>query len=389
MAPVMKTKQYTVEERVLLVEEKIKKNSHKITKDNYKRRFPLTGRSPSKMTVWKMCRKFHSKGTVSNQNRGNSGRKVSVLTPQVLNSIRDLVDSEKTLPARQSRSSCRRHHLPMQVSKSSFHRGVRKLGYHPYKLHRRHILKAGDMVKRVRMATHVLQNYEENPDWINNLWMSDEAVFSLNGNVNSKNVVCYSEKGAGRPENFCIDLSKHADSVMPWACLAGDGRKLQLQYFEPEVIDGEQVSGTMTGARYYKLLRYKAIPEIKSLNNGSLVNQCWQQDGARPHWSAQNLAYLQGQFGTNTLALGAAKWGGGEWAPHSPDLSVLDFCVWGVLKHHVFQHPMPTNKQQLKDKIQLMWDREITPELVNKAFNSFIKRCRNVLDKNGGHQDEE
>ena len=67
---------------------------------------------------------------------------------------------------------------------------------------------------------------------------------------------------------------------MPWACLAGDGRKLKLQYFEPENIDGERISGTMTGARYYKLLRHKAIPEIKSLNNGSLEGQCWQQDGA-------------------------------------------------------------------------------------------------------------
>ena len=66
------------------------------------------------------------------------------------------------------------------------------------------------------------------------------------------------------------------------------------------------------------------------------------------------------------------------------DLSVLDFCVWGV-----FQHPMPINKQQLKAKIQVMWDTIITPELVNKAFKSFITRCRNVLAKNGGHQDDE
>ena len=346
----MRTPQYTIEERVFLLEQKIEKNPHKVIKNNYKRRFAFSGRSPSKMTIWKQKQKFSSKGTVLNLNKNNSGRKRSVLTDAKLTAMKDLFNAEKDLPARQSRSSCRRHNLPFQMSKSSFNRGVKKIGFHPYKLHRRHALKAGDKIKRVAMARHVLDINSRNPDWLKNLWMSDEAVFSLNGNVNTKNIVCYSPRGEGRPEDFCIDVTKHAGSVMPWACLSGDGRKLNLKFFEPETIDGEKVSGTMDGPKYYKLMRYRAIPQIKTLSGGSLAGQTWQQDGARPHWSNQNLTYIQGQFGTNTLALGAARWGGAEWAPHSPDLSVLDFCVWGVMKYHVFQHPMPTTKQNLKKK---------------------------------------
>ena len=386
---VMRTPQYTREQRIHLLEQKMSKTSHKIIKDSFKKRFPFSGRSPSKMTVWKQHKKFKEKGTVLNQNKGNSGRKVTVLTDNNLASIRNLISEEKNLPSRQSRSSCRRNNLPFPISKSSFNRGVKLLGFHPYKLHRRHVLKPGDKVKRVNMVNHVLAKVEENPNWIKNLWMSDEAVFSLNGNVNTKNVICYSEKRSGRPEDFTIDTSKHADSVMPWACVAGDGRKLELKFFEPEMVDGERVSGTLNGPRYYKLLRYHAIPQIKALNHGTLADQVWQQDGARPHWSEQNLAYLQGQFGTNTLALGAARWGGGEWSPHSPDLSVLDFCLWGVLKYHVYQHPMPTTKAALKEKIVSVWDRDITPELISKSYKGFITRCRKVLEKNGGHQDNE
>ena len=390
MAPIiMKTPQYTTEERIFLLEQKMSKVGHKVLKYNYKKRFPFSGRSPSKMVVWKQQKKFKSKGSVLNQNKGNSGRKVSVLTSQNLNLMRNLFATEKNLPARQSRSSSRRHNLPVPMSKSTFNRGVKILGFHPYKLHRRHVLKPNDMVRRVTMARYVLDKVAADPEWTKNVWMSDEAVFSLNGNVNTKNIICYSEKGGGRPEDFCIDVTKHAASVMPWACLAGDGRKLNLKYFEPEMVDGERVPGTLNGARYYKLLRYRAIPQIKALNNGSLANQVWQQDGAKPHWSEQNLTYLQGQFGTNTVALGAARWGGGEWAPHSPDLSVLDFSVWGIMKFHVFQHPMPTTKQGLKEKIQLVWEREITPELIQKMYKSFITRCRKVLEKNGAHQDNE
>jgi hypothetical protein len=389
MPPItIKTPQYTTAERVYLLELKMGHNSHRVLKHNYKKRFPFSGRSPSKMTVWKQTKKFTSKGTVLNLNKGNSGRKKSVLTDDNLALMRDLFQSEKDLPARQSRSSCRRHNLPIQISKSSFQRSSKQLGFHPYKLHRRHTLKAGDKIRRVAMAQYVLNKHGTDPDWLNNVWMSDEAVFSLNGNVNSKNVVCYSEKREGRPENFTIDTTKHAGSVMPWACLAGDGRKLQLKFFEPEMVDGEKV-GTMNGDRYYKLMRYRAIPQIKALNQGSLDGQTWQQDGARPHWSQKNLTYIQGQFGTNTLALGAARWGGAEWAPHSPDLSVLDFCVWGIMKYHVFQHPMPTTKQALKEKISAVWEREITPDLAKKAFAGFVSRCRKVLLKDGGHQDNE
>ena len=386
---IMRTPQYTIQERIYMLEQKMGHTPHKVLKFNYKRKFPFSGRSPSKMTVWKQTRKFKSNGTLHNLNKGKSGRKRTVLTEGNLGLMRQLFHAEKDLPARQSRSSCRRHNLPIPMSKSSFNRGVKLLDFHPYKLHYRHALKPGDKVRRSTMCQHVLDRHANTPNWLDNLWMSDEAVFSLNGNVNTKNVICYSERRGGRPEEFTIDTTKHAASVMPWACLSGDGRKLDLKFFEPEVVDGEKVSGTMNGARYYKLLRYRAIPQIKTLNQGSLTDQVWQQDGARPHWSEQNLAYLQGQIGVNTLALGAARWGGGEWAPHSPDLSVLDFCIWGVMKYFVFQHPMPTTKQGLKDKILRVWDTEITPELIKKAFKGFIGRCHKVLLKNGGHQDNE
>ena len=74
------------------------------------------------------------------------------------------------------------------------------------------------------------------------------------------------------------------------------------------------------------------MPFIKQANNGSLNGQHWQQDGASAHRTRKNLDYLQAKFGTRTLALGSAAWGGQEWSPNSPDLAPLDFCVWAVMK---------------------------------------------------------
>lgn len=91
-------------------------------------------------------------GTVLNLNKGRSGRKPSALTANKLQMMQDLIEgiylikkyylkdiylfilAETDLPARVSRSSCRKHRLLVPMTKSSFNRGIKKLGFHPYKL---------------------------------------------------------------------------------------------------------------------------------------------------------------------------------------------------------------------------------------------------------------
>ena len=113
------------------------------------------------------------------------------------------------------------------------------------------------------------------------------------------------------------------------------------------------------------------------------------KDGASPHRKKKVLDYLQSSFGTRTLALGSDGWGGMEWCPNSPDLAPLDFCIWGVMKHHVFSHPMPENRNQLVDKINLVWDQDITEDLIKKASQGLLNRCQKVINVNGRHQIDE
>ena len=84
------------------------------------------------------------------------------------------------------------------MSKSSFNRGIKKLGYHPYKLvykyyinivlkiisynvQPRNKLKEADYPKRLTMCQQILTKADADPAWLNNLWTSDEANFNLNG----------------------------------------------------------------------------------------------------------------------------------------------------------------------------------------------------------------
>ena len=95
--------------------------------------------------------------------------------------------------------------LKYNSSLTSFNRTVKLLHYfHPYKLQHMHILNLGVKVKRVAMATHVVQKNTSNHNWFAIFWMSDEAVFFLNGNVISKNIIRYSKRRIGLSEDFTI-----------------------------------------------------------------------------------------------------------------------------------------------------------------------------------------
>ena len=86
------------------------------------------------------------------------------------------------------------------------------------------------------------------------------------------------------------------------------------------------------------------------------------------------------------MALGSEARGGIQWCPNSPDLAPLDFCIWGVMKSFVFADPMPTNREELVNKIKQVWEQNITEDLIKRAAVGFLNRARKVVEANGQHQ---
>ena len=131
----------------------------------------------------------------------------------------------------------------------------------------------------------------------------------------------------------------------------------------------------------YTLLRYHCIPELKQINGGSLDNMHWQQDGASCHRAGRNIHYLEGQFGDRLFAKGSRI--GKNWPARSPDLNVMDFCIWGWLKPRISVPPMPTTIPELIDKLNVEIA-QIPPQLIRNACASVYDRCQRILDADGG-----
>ena len=66
-------------------------------------------------------------------------------------------------------------------------RRVLKSDLHLYQVKQK--LAEADMAKRVTMCKWCCDTIEDNPDFLDHVWFSDEAYFLLSGHVNSKNNV--------------------------------------------------------------------------------------------------------------------------------------------------------------------------------------------------------
>lgn len=58
----------------------------------------------------------------------------------------------------------------------------------------------------------------------------------------------------------------------------------------------------------------------------------FQQDGAPPHYAVQVRQYLNDKFGNKWIGRGGPI----QWPPRSPDLTPLDFYLWGEIKRLVY-----------------------------------------------------
>ena len=105
----------------------------------------------------------------------------------------------------------------------------------------------------------------------------------------------------------------------------------------------------------------------------------FQQDGAPAHYSLMARNWLNERLPNRWIG----RRGPIEWAARSPDLTPLDFFLWGYVKQKVYQ-------QNIKDLNDLRQSITVTinsikPDVLKRVFSEISKRLNLVIINNGGH----
>ncbi|PNF28847.1 hypothetical protein B7P43_G04418 [Cryptotermes secundus] len=146
----------------------------------------------------------------------------------------------------------------------------------------------------------------------------DEACFHISGTVNRHNVRIW---GSENPLE-CREKSN------VWCALMHD--QVIGPFFFAEK--------TAISVIYLDMLQNFVYPQIETLQSEII----FQEDGAPPHWSTIIREALDKHFPGRWIGRGSPI----SWPPRSPDITPLDFFLWGYVKDIVY-------KTQVRDSDQL------------------------------------
>ena len=90
------------------------------------------------------------------------------------------------------------------------------------------------------------------------------------------------------------------------------------------------------------MLAHYATPQLEQFQPRVL----FQQDGAPPHWGLVVRNFLDATFPNRWIG----RDGPTNWPPRSPDITPLDFFLWGYVKDKVYSTPV-ADVETLKERI--------------------------------------
>lgn len=317
---------------------------------------------PCRKSLENIVSKFSEHGEISDIRKGRVGRKKSSRTIENIERVAESVQNNPRL-------SCNRRSQELVLSKSSVYRILRRdLGFTPYLVQVKQALSQEDMTARRVMCQWFLDMMNEHPDWVKNIWFSDESHFHLHGAVNRKSNVFW---GKEKP-TFVSQRPLHSPRVTAW-CAMNAQVVIGPYFFEDDAGDTANVN-----QQNYRAVLRQFIGSLR--RRGKIMEEQWfQQDGATPHVANDTLELLKKEFAERVISRKTDC----IWAPHSPDLNPCDFFLWGHVKSKIYANAHE-NLAQLRGEIRRVI-RRVTPDMCAHTIQHFQQRVRLCLQRDGGH----
>lgn len=303
----------------------------------------------ARSTVSKIVAKFNETGSVRDIPRSGRPRISDDTKLNLLLSLEENPHASTTEMA-----------LQETVSQSFVVKLLKKEKLHPYKVQLIHELSEDDPDRRLEFCDMLMRHCDENPNFLSRVVFSDEATFYLSGTVNRHNCRYWARQN---PHWVQTKHTQHPQKINVWVGIVG--RQFIGPYF---------FHGNLTAERYLDHLRTAVLPDLIAAfpdpnNAQNLDPSIWfQQDGAPPHYGVNVRRFLDNQFERRWIG----RRGPMEWPPRSPDLTPLDFFLWGHLKSRVYKN-RPNNLEDLMERIRHEMNL-ISPQIIENSVNQVYHR---------------
>lgn len=251
------------------------------------------------------------------------------------------------------------------IPRSTVQRMLRSVRYRPYHIHLLQELSAEDYARRLEFCRWALQQLDEDEHFFFRVCFSDEATFHNTGCLNRHNSHYWSSENPYWSREIA---NQHRWSLITWMGIV-DNQIVGPHFFD-RAINGEMYLHFL---QQHLPVHFENVP----LN---IRQQLWfQQDGAPAHYYGRVRNFLDFQFPNRWIG----RRGPIAWPPRSPDLSPLDYFLWGYLKNTVYENA-PTTRVDMMERIERACT-AINADTIRTAILNFRRRLNLCIQNNGGH----
>lgn len=260
------------------------------------------------------------------------------------------------------RDSLRRRSRDSGISKTTIQRILKEAKFHPYRMILLQALEEGDFPRRLEFCNWAR---DQGPFFHRRILFSDECTFKSDTEVNTWNCRFWSEEN---PHWFREVDCQHVWKVNVWCGIIDD-----------KIIGPIFLEHNLNGARYASLLEEDLHDWLDELPLRYQDGMWFQQDGCPAHTSRAARTVLNRMFPGRWIG----KYGPIAWPARSPDLTVLDYYLWGRVKEIVYKD-RPTTRDDMKQRIRAAIA-SLSAEEIRRAVDAFSGKVRLCAQLNGGH----
>ncbi|XP_066589560.1 histone-lysine N-methyltransferase SETMAR-like [Prorops nasuta] len=317
----------------------------------YRTKFPHK-RHPDYNVILRAVRRFERTGSVIEFKR--SRERDPVLVQQVLRLIEE-----------NPRTSTSNLSIELNVSVSTINRILHQYNYHPYHLQRVHQLLLKDCQPRVNLCVGFLAQCRQNSRFPDRILWTDESTFTPNGVFNSRNYIHWAKEN---PRAVRVGAFQFKWTINVWAGLIGD--TVIGPFFLPPRLDGE---------KYIRFLREQLPVLLEDVPLSVRKDMIFQHDGAPAHFHRDVRQTLDARFPHRWMGRGGPI----TWPARSPDLTPLDYFLWGHIKNLV-ENRREGIEMEVREAIIAAFS-TLTPDMVSRATRDIARRAELCIQSRGRH----
>lgn len=322
----------------------------------YSIRFPNRP-TPSHKIFGRVFRRLQETGTFTT-NRVNCGVRRNRRTIRFEEEVLNRIEENQSTSSRSIAQN-------MHVNHVSVWQVLREQQLHAYHIQKVQALTPADFQPRLNFCHWFLQQCQLQANFPRFVLFTDEASFTREGIFNSRNNHVWAEEN---PHTIRSTRFQQKFSVNVWAGII-DGR----------LIGPHLLPNRLTGPIYLTFLQ-QVLPELLENVPLNIRQEMWlQHDGAPAHFSLVVQDHLNQQFGVRWIGRGGPI----AWPPRSPDMTPLDFYLWGHMKSLVYETPVESEEDLVARILAAAQEIETTPGTFDRMYTNMLRRINACIATGG------